>query len=61
MRVSLLLFIAGVALIIAGYGNQLKASQCSNKPIVKYVPRDVYDELMMKHNVMESPATDKSR
>ena len=44
MKISLLLFIIGVLLITAGYANQLKPS-CDQGIEVKYVPRDVFDEL----------------
>ena len=46
MRISLILFIIGVALILLGYANQMKLSRCSQEVVVKHVPRDVYDELM---------------
>ena len=51
MRVSLLFFLLGVTLIIMGYGNQVSKNRCEETPVVKYVPRHVYDELMLESNV----------
>ena len=51
MRASLLLFLLGVTLIIMGYGNQVSQNKCDNEPLVKYVPRNVYDELMNESNI----------
>jgi len=44
MKISLLLFILGILLITAGYAHQMKPS-CETGVEVKFVPRDVYDEL----------------
>jgi hypothetical protein len=46
MRISLLLFIMGMLFITAGYAHQVKPS-CSKGTEVKFVPRDVYDEIML--------------
>ena len=45
MRITLLLFIMGVLLITAGYAHQMKPS-CEKGIDIKYVPRNVYDEIM---------------
>lgn len=45
MKLSLILFILGFALMLFGYGNQLKESRCTPEVIVKHVPRHVYDEI----------------
>lgn len=44
MNITLILFITGVLLITAGYAQQMKPS-CENGIEVKYVPRNVYDQL----------------
>ena len=46
MRISLLLFIMGILFITAGYAHQVKPS-CSKGIDIKFVPRDVYDEIML--------------
>ena len=47
MKYSLLLFIVGISLIVIGVSNQL-SPKCSDKVEVKYVSRDVYDDLLRK-------------
>ena len=44
MKVSLLLFVIGVLLIVMGITNQMKPA-CKEKVVVKYVPRQIYDEI----------------
>ena len=44
MKISLILFILGILLTTAGYAHQMKPS-CEKGIEVKYVPRDVFDEL----------------
>tara|TARA_Y100000996_G_scaffold414382_1_gene405081 strand:+ start:7088 stop:7246 length:159 start_codon:yes stop_codon:yes gene_type:complete len=44
MKISLLLFITGMLLITAGYAQQMKPS-CDKGIDVKYVPRNVFDQL----------------
>ena len=44
MKISLLLFILGILLTTAGYAQQM-APSCDKGIEVKYLPRDVYDEL----------------
>ena len=46
MRFSLVLFIIAISLIIIGYTKQVSNNQCKNEVIVKYVSRNVYDELV---------------
>jgi hypothetical protein len=44
MKLALMLFITGTLLITAGYAKQMKPS-CEKGIEVKYVPRNVYDQL----------------
>ena len=44
MKIVLILFILGILLITAGYAHQMRPS-CEKGIEVKYVPRDVFDEL----------------
>tara|TARA_B100000427_G_C15478690_1_gene581906 strand:- start:952 stop:1110 length:159 start_codon:yes stop_codon:yes gene_type:complete len=44
MKIALLLFILGILLITAGYAQQMKPS-CEKGIEVKYVPRNVFDQL----------------
>tara|TARA_Y100000817_G_C16427437_1_gene354782 strand:- start:23 stop:181 length:159 start_codon:yes stop_codon:yes gene_type:complete len=44
MKISLLLFVIGILLMIAGYAKQM-APSCEKGIEVKYLPRYVYDEL----------------
>ena len=44
MKITLLLLISGLLLITAGYAQQMKPS-CEKGIEVKYVPRNVYDQL----------------
>ena len=44
MNVSLMLFVTGMLLITAGYAQQMKPS-CEKGIEVKYVPRNVFDQL----------------
>lgn len=44
MKLSLILFITGTLLITAGYAKQMKPS-CEKGIEVKYVPRNVFDQL----------------
>ena len=44
MKISLLLFVLGTLFITAGYAHQMKPS-CEKGIEVKYVPRDVFEEL----------------
>ena len=44
MKIALLLFILGILLITAGYAQQMKPS-CDKGIDVKYVPRNVFDQL----------------
>ena len=45
MRSNLILFIIGILFITAGYAHQMRPS-CQKGVEVKYVPRDVYSEIM---------------
>ncbi len=44
MKITLILFVLGILLITAGYSQQMSPS-CDKGIEVKYVPRDVFDEL----------------
>ena len=44
MKIALLLFVFGILLITAGYAHQMKPS-CEKGIEVKYVPRNVFDQL----------------
>lgn len=44
MKITLLLFILGILFITAGYAHQMKPS-CEKGIEVKYVPRNVFDQL----------------
>ena len=44
MKITLLLFVFGILLITAGYAQQMKPS-CEKGIEVKYVPRNVFDQL----------------
>ena len=45
MKLSLLLFIIGVLFIVSGYVQDLDPA-CKEKPEVKIIPRNVYDQLI---------------
>jgi len=45
IKLSLILFISGILLITAGYANNMK-SDCDPKVEIKYVSRNVYDEIL---------------
>jgi hypothetical protein len=45
MKISLIIFIVGVLFMTAGYAHQMKPS-CEKGIEIKYVPRNVYDEIM---------------
>ena len=47
MKVSFLLFVIGIVLIVMGITNQMKPT-CKERVVVKYVPRQVYDEIHLK-------------
>lgn len=51
MNIIFLLFIIGLVLFIVGYTNSASPS-CSNSEQIKYVPRDVYDSLVVS-NLLE--------
>ena len=44
MEITLILFVLGIILITAGYAQQMSPS-CDKGIDIKYVPRDVFDEL----------------
>jgi|TARA_Y100001958_G_C21248511_1_gene581356 hypothetical protein len=44
MKLSLILFITGMLLITAGYAQQMKPT-CEKGIEVKYIPRNVYDQI----------------
>ena len=44
MRFNLILFIVGLLFIISGYAHQMRPS-CEKGIEVKYVPRNVFDQL----------------
>ena len=46
MNISFLLFIIGIIFFIIGYVNQM-TPDCKDKQRVKFVPRDVYDNMVM--------------
>ena len=45
MRFNLILFIVGLLFIISGYAHQMRPS-CEKGVEIKYVPRNIYDEIM---------------
>ena len=45
MKISLIFLIMGILFITAGYAHQMRPS-CQKGVEVKYVPRDVYSEIM---------------
>tara|TARA_B100000780_G_C20896463_1_gene356751 strand:- start:178 stop:357 length:180 start_codon:yes stop_codon:yes gene_type:complete len=45
MKISLFLFILGILSITSGYAKQMKPS-CKKGLNIKYIPRNVYDEMM---------------
>jgi hypothetical protein len=55
MNLFLILFVIGVSFVFIGYANQLKnnAIDIDNKKntIIKYVPRPVYDDLVMSNTL----------
>ena len=53
LNISLIIFVLGVLLITAGYANQLKPS-CKKNVEIKYVSRDLYDELSQEKPYMEN-------
>ena len=44
MKITLILFVMGMLLITAGYAQQMKPS-CEKGIEVKYIPRNVFDQL----------------
>ena len=46
MNLFFILFIIGIIFFIMGYVNQITPS-CDEKTEVKFVPRDVYDNMVM--------------
>ena len=44
MKITLILFVTGMLLITAGYAQQMKPS-CEKGIEVKYIPRNVFDQL----------------
>ena len=44
MKITLILFIVGILLITAGYAQQMKPS-CEKGIEIKYIPRNVFDQL----------------
>ncbi len=44
MKLSLILFITGMLLITAGYAQQMKPT-CEKGIEVKYIPRNIYDQI----------------
>ena len=46
MNITFLLFIIGLSMFILGYVNQLHPT-CENNETIKYVPRDVFDSLVV--------------
>ena len=45
MRLSLLMFVFGIVCIISGYVQSLDP-QCEPKSEIKFVPRNVYDQIV---------------
>ena len=51
MKLSLILFITGMLLITAGYAQQMKPT-CEKGIEVKYIPRNVYDQIEESKNLV---------
>ena len=45
INIGLIILITGILFITAGYAHQVRPS-CEKGVEIKYVPRDVYDEIM---------------
>jgi hypothetical protein len=56
LRLSLILFLAGVLLIV--FGNAAKnKGVCNRAPVIKYLPRHVYDSLILDSEKVVTPST----
>jgi len=53
MKVIVWLVLISLSLITFGYAHQL-APSCSQKVVVKYIPRNVYDEMIHQSNTFDS-------
>jgi hypothetical protein len=53
LNISLIIFVMGLLLISAGYANQIKPS-CKKDVEIKYVNRELYDELSQEKPYMEN-------
>ena len=56
MRLSFLLFMIGFSLIVMGYTNQISPT-CNQGPVIKYVPRTVYDDILLDSSLGPSNAS----
>lgn len=54
MRLSLIMFVIGVLFVVKGYTLQLDP-KCNEKPLVKVVPRTVYDEIVKNSSMNVTP------
>ena len=54
MRISLILFVVGVLFVVKGYTLQLDP-KCNEEPLVKVVPRNVYDEIVKNSSMNVTP------
>ena len=45
MKLSLLLFVIGLLFMVSGYVQQLDP-HCNQKPEIRIIPRNVYDQLI---------------
>ena len=45
MKLSLLLFVIGLLFMVSGYVQQLDP-QCNQKPEIRIIPRNVYDQII---------------
>lgn len=53
INLSLIIFILGIFFITAGYANQMKPT-CKDGTEIKYVTKDLYDELSQEKPYMEN-------
>lgn len=54
MRLSLIMFVIGVLFVVKGYTLQLDP-KCNEEPLVKVVPRNVYDEIVKNSSMNVTP------
>ena len=50
MNISFLFFVIGLILFIVGYTNKSNPI-CNSQPHIKYVPRDIYDSLVVSNTI----------